>query len=68
MRLFPEKNGEGFVNHSINQEDPYDEKVCNSNCANSLLLSLSIFVDLIIREVAEPLSPNRPFYRFILRH
>ena len=40
----------------INQEDPLLGKVCNSNCANSLLLALHIFVDLIIGETTSPPS------------
>ena len=46
---------------SINQEDPHDEKVCNPNCANFLILHLRIFAGLIIREAVGPPSPDRPF-------
>ena len=36
-------------------------EVCNSNCANSLLLLLHHFADLIIREAVGTPSPDRRF-------
>ena len=51
---------------SINQEDPHDEEVCNSNYGNFLLLPLHIFADLIIEKAIDPPSLDRIFYRFTL--
>ena len=45
----------------ISRKDPPLGKVINSNCTCSLL-SLHIFADLIIRETADPPSPDRSFF------